>query len=79
VRYALVHYHELTLKKGNRAYFLQRLVKNLQRGLKGTGAGPIERPEGRLLVALPEAAGCAEVASESSPRYLGGHWWTRRC
>lgn len=61
VRYALVHYHELTLKKGNRAYFLQRLVKNLQRGLKGTGAGPIERPEGRLLIALPEAADEAEV------------------
>ena len=61
VRYALVHYHELTLKKGNRAYFLQRLVKNLQRGLKGTGAGPIERPEGRLLVALPEAADEGEV------------------
>jgi thiamine biosynthesis protein ThiI len=61
VRYALVHYHELTLKKGNRAYFLQRLVKNLQRGLKGTGAGPIERPEGRLLVALPDAADEREV------------------
>ena len=61
MRYALVHYHELTLKKGNRAYFLQRLVRNLQRGLKGTGAGAIERPEGRLLVALPDAADVAEV------------------
>ncbi len=61
MRYALVHYHELTLKKGNRAYFLQRLVKNLQRGLKGTGAGPIERPEGRLLIALPDAANEGEV------------------
>ena len=61
MRYALIHYHELTLKKGNRAYFLQRLVKNLQRGMKGTGAGPIERPEGRLLLALPDQADVAEV------------------
>jgi thiamine biosynthesis protein ThiI len=61
VRYALIHYHELTLKKGNRAYFLQRLVRNLQRGLKGTGAGPIERPEGRLLAALPDRADETEL------------------
>jgi len=61
VRYALIHYHEITLKKGNRAYFLQRLVKNLQCGMKGTGAGPIERPEGRLLLALPDRVDVAEV------------------
>lgn len=63
MRYALVHYHELTLKKGNRAYFLQRLVRNLQRGLKGTGAGTVERPEGRLLVGLPEGTDEREVAA----------------
>ncbi|MEO5657959.1 MAG: tRNA uracil 4-sulfurtransferase ThiI [Nitrospiria bacterium] len=66
MRYALVHYHELTLKKGNRAYFLQRLVRNLQRGLKGTGAGTVERPEGRLLVGLPDGVDEREVAARIS-------------
>lgn len=62
MHYALVHYHELTLKKGNRAYFLHRLVRNIQRGLKGTGAGPVERPEGRLLIGLPDGIDEREVA-----------------
>jgi thiamine biosynthesis protein ThiI len=56
MRYALVHYHELTLKKGNRAYFVRRLIKNLQRGLAGTGAGAIAQTGARFLIELPDRA-----------------------
>lgn len=56
MRYALVNYHELTLKKGNRAYFVRRLIKNLQRGLAGTGAGPIAQTGARFLIDLPDGA-----------------------
>jgi thiamine biosynthesis protein ThiI len=61
VRYALVHYHELILKKGNRAYFVRRLVKNLQKGLKGTGISEISQEGARLLVALHDRADEAEI------------------
>jgi thiamine biosynthesis protein ThiI len=61
VRYALVHYHELTLKKGNRAYFVRRLIRNLQRGLAGTGAGPIAQIGARFLIDLPDNADEREI------------------
>jgi thiamine biosynthesis protein ThiI len=61
VRYALVHYHELTLKKGNRAYFVRRLIKNLQRGLAGTGAGTIAQTGARFLIELPDGADEGEL------------------
>jgi thiamine biosynthesis protein ThiI len=61
VRYALVHYHELTLKKGNRAYFVRRLIKNLQRGLAGTGVGAITQTGARFLIDLPDRADEGEV------------------
>ncbi len=61
MRYALVHYHELTLKKGNRGYFVLRLIKNLQRGLAGTGAGPIAQTGARFLIELPEGSDEDEI------------------
>lgn len=61
MRYALVHYHELTLKKGNRGYFVRRLIKNLQRGLAGTGAGTIAQTGARFLIDLPAGADEAQV------------------
>ena len=32
MRYAIVHYHELALKGRNRAYFEQRLIRNIHTG-----------------------------------------------
>ncbi|MFZ5876836.1 MAG: tRNA uracil 4-sulfurtransferase ThiI [Nitrospirota bacterium] len=61
MRYALVHYHELTLKKGNRAYFVRRLIRNLQKGLKGTGVSEITQEGARLLVALHDHANEVEI------------------
>lgn len=62
MRYALVHYHELTLKKGNRAYFVRRLIRHLQNGLRGTGAGAIVQEGARFLVALGDRADEREIA-----------------
>jgi thiamine biosynthesis protein ThiI len=61
VRYALVHYHELILKKGNRAYFVRRLIRNLQKGLKGTGVSEITQEGARLLIGLHDRADEAEI------------------
>ena len=61
MRYALVHYHELILKKGNRAYFVRRLIKNLQKGLKGTGISEITQEGARLLIALSDRADEAAI------------------
>ncbi|MEM7164315.1 MAG: tRNA uracil 4-sulfurtransferase ThiI [Planctomycetota bacterium] len=46
----LVYYGELSLKKGNRAYFEQRLLKNMQRALRGLGVQAVRRLFGRLSV-----------------------------
>lgn len=61
MRYALVHYHELILKKGNRAYFVRRLIRNLQKGLKGTGVSEITQEGARLLIGLHDRADEAEI------------------
>ncbi|MFZ5863393.1 MAG: tRNA uracil 4-sulfurtransferase ThiI [Nitrospirota bacterium] len=61
MRYALIHYHELILKKGNRAYFVRRLIRNLQTGLKGTGISEITQEGARLLIGLHDRADEAEI------------------
>lgn len=70
MRYALVHYHELILKKGNRAYFVRRLIRNLQKGLKGTGVSEITQEGARLLIGLHDRADEAEIRTRLA-RTLG--------
>lgn len=70
MRYALVHYHELILKKGNRAYFVRRLIRNLQNGLKGTGVSEITQEGARLLIGLHDRADEAEIRTRLA-RTLG--------
>src|SRR5262245_50374163 len=55
-RYIVVHYHEVGLKKGNRDYFENRPCSNITKTLAGTGAGPVRRTWGRVLVELPDNA-----------------------
>jgi thiamine biosynthesis protein ThiI len=57
----VVHYHEISLKRGNRPLFLRHLRRNLERALADTGSAAIEQLSGRILVDLeghpaPEAA-----------------------
>ncbi|MCY4440132.1 MAG: tRNA 4-thiouridine(8) synthase ThiI [Deltaproteobacteria bacterium] len=47
---ALVRYHEIALKRGNRAYFVEHLKKNLSTALRGMGLKEIRNASGRLLL-----------------------------
>ena len=49
---AVVHYHEIALKGGNRPRFVRRLVQNIQMALKESGVHKVEAPRGRILLYL---------------------------
>lgn len=51
-RYIICHYHEIGLKKNNRAFFENRLLRNIERALSGLSFQSVRRISGRLIVAL---------------------------
>lgn len=57
----VVHYHEIALKQRNRPFFVERLRRNIAAILRGTGAGPVRRAEGRLVIHLSPEADWAAV------------------
>src|SRR5687768_1372369 len=56
----LVRYHEIALKKGNRAYFTELLKRNLLAAVKDLGAKEIRSLPARLLLTFKN-----EVAAET--------------
>ena len=52
----VVHYHELWLKRGNRAFFLHKLREALRRALGGIEVTRISQPADRLIVEVADAA-----------------------
>lgn len=48
----IVHYHEVSLKRGNRPLFLRRLARNLERATGDLGPVSVERLPGRILLDL---------------------------
>jgi thiamine biosynthesis protein ThiI len=48
----VVHYHEISLKRGNRPLFLRRLGENLRRATAGCGVRGVRRLPGRLVLDL---------------------------
>ncbi len=48
----LVHYHEISLKRGNRPLFLRQLVRNLERATAGLGPVKVVQLPGRIMVDL---------------------------
>jgi thiamine biosynthesis protein ThiI len=52
----VVHYHEISLKGGNRPLFLRRLGENLRRATAGCGVRAIRRLPGRLVLDLHPGA-----------------------
>ena len=48
----VVHYHEISLKGGNRPMFLRRLAANLERATAGVGVKAVRRLPGRLVLDL---------------------------
>jgi thiamine biosynthesis protein ThiI len=57
----VVHYHEISLKGGNRPLFIRRLARNLLAATAGTGVRGVRRLPGRLVLDLDPAADLAEV------------------
>jgi thiamine biosynthesis protein ThiI len=54
-RLIIIHYSELALKKGNRDYFENRLLRNIDESLAGLGLPRARRISGRMLLdLLPE-------------------------
>ena len=51
---AIIHYHELALKGRNRAFFEQRLVRNIRLALKDLKIRRIESLQGRIRVTIPD-------------------------
>jgi thiamine biosynthesis protein ThiI len=50
----VVHYHEISLKRGNRPLFLRHLRRNVERALAETGPVTITQLSGRILVELDD-------------------------
>jgi len=50
----VVHYHEISLKRGNRPLFLRHLRRNVERALAETGPVTITQLSGRILVGLDD-------------------------
>jgi thiamine biosynthesis protein ThiI len=50
----VVRYHEIALKGGNRAFFVDRLAESLRRALSDMGGARVRSLPGRLLVELPD-------------------------
>jgi thiamine biosynthesis protein ThiI len=58
----LVHYHEIALKRGNRPAFVNRLVDNVGRALRGTGVKRVRSVPGRIVVNLAPHADWGEIS-----------------
>jgi thiamine biosynthesis protein ThiI len=66
----VVHYHEISLKRGNRPLFLRHLRRNVERALADTGPAAIEQLSGRILVDL-DGHPAPEVARDRVAQVFG--------
>ena len=57
------YYHEIILKRGNRAFFERRLSENVQKALTGLPYASIRRLSGRILVELVAESPIEEVGT----------------
>jgi thiamine biosynthesis protein ThiI len=69
-RCVILHYHEISLKRGNRPLFLRHLQQNLARATQDLGAVRVVQLPGRIVLALEDEQRL-EAASERLTRVLG--------
>ena len=62
-RYFVCYYHEITLKRGNRAFFERHLSRNASEALKGLPYQSIRRLSGRLVVELLPKSPITEIGA----------------
>jgi thiamine biosynthesis protein ThiI len=60
---AVIHYHEIALKLGNRRFFEQQLRRNILRATNKLGVKEVQRLSGRMLCLLSSAAEWEKIAS----------------
>jgi thiamine biosynthesis protein ThiI len=66
----VVHYHEISLKRGNRPLFLRHLRRNLERALADLGPAPVQQRPGRIVVDL-EGHAAPEAVRDRAARVFG--------
>jgi thiamine biosynthesis protein ThiI len=66
----VVHYHEISLKRGNRPLFLRRLARNLARALADVGPVTVRQRPGRIVLDLDEHPQ-PELVRERAQRVCG--------
>jgi thiamine biosynthesis protein ThiI len=62
----IVHYHEISLKRGNRPLFLRHLLQNLERTTRDLGPVRVRQLSGRILLDLEGNDRVEEVAARVS-------------
>ncbi len=58
---AIIRYHEVALKRGNRPYFVELLKRNLKSSVEGLGLMEIKTLPGRLFMVFHGEADCDEI------------------
>jgi tRNA uracil 4-sulfurtransferase len=66
----VVHYHEISLKRGNRPLFLRHLRRNLESALADVGPAPVEQLSGRIVIDL-EQSPAPEAVRDRVTRVFG--------
>jgi thiamine biosynthesis protein ThiI len=66
----VVHYHEISLKRGNRPLFLRHLRRNLERALADLGPAPVRQRPGRIVIDLDGHA-APEAVRDRATRVFG--------
>jgi tRNA uracil 4-sulfurtransferase len=67
---AIVHYHEVSLKRGNRPLFLRHLARNLERAMADVGPGRLRQLSGRIMIDL-EKNPAPEIVRDRLARVCG--------
>ena len=63
MRCVIVHYHEIALKKGNRPYYIDRMIKNLNQATADLSVGKIRKVSGRVIMELEAGSDWEKVRS----------------
>jgi thiamine biosynthesis protein ThiI len=66
----VVHYHEISLKRGNRPLFLRRLARNLAAATADLGPTAVRQLPGRIMLEL-EGHPCPEAVRDRARRVCG--------
>ena len=62
----IVHYHEVSLKRGNRPMFLRHLARNLEQATSDVGPVRLRQLSGRILLDVRQDAAAAAVCERAS-------------